>query len=1311
MVTINGESWPAIRYSDADGDICLWLTESSQPYQVALDAPSYSTFEVTVADGKTSSASSDVVENNFNMFNSQLFLVGDRWVLVEMGGYIYPGTFPVGRILASGTLTENTSFHLYWSDPRDIIFYNTYRYGAVFVYSNGRDYNLTLENCRLYGLTVDSLENTGGGTVNIELKGDNLIECLIAEANYNNVSLNFTGELGSHLQVNQLGDPSVDTSIGQCQTKPGEFTWDGFDRVYSDAAGTDSETEMTINSKGSVHISDMSIPVSMMDSATNAPDITINSGKFTCGVPIWDFTVMNGTVIPGSGWDYNQVVAPGANLILETRSTIESPTFGLQHRLEIADLPADQYLSMIEKTSGEGYLGDFINEGIWTDGRGMYVSFMREADTGKKIIFADEDGQAYSYTVRVGTSEHSPGTITAWAEKQTLPELPAALSGGTMHVYPNFIVYNDTLYSRPDGALKPEQMDVNIVLKDGAELTIETESTLTFNSSITGDGNLTLAGAGLKGKGRIEVNSVTILGGTVEFDEISCISTQILGGSVKTGRRIENTTNSSEPLYLVEVPLWSTDVKVDGESYPVSGSGHGRETMYLYLPASAKILEVGERFFYLTRSEGADTLMLTEREDSDGVIDLSKSSAEILSDDLYLYDGHLYRNTQGNTYTVTGEIREGGLIVSGGSPEITLEKVTGSKLDGSAMTVMPGASPIITLDGVTLSTSSGSPIDIHAGASAALALKGENTLTAPNGSPAVRVPKDAKVTIQGTGVLNASGGQYAAAVGGAVQEASGRITITGGTLNLHGNSNAAVGAGSGAQTPAGSIIVTGGAVKAENNIGESGFGTEPVNADGEKLAHLICRLPAQSVSIDGVPCGAVTANDDGMWHLYVLPQKTTITADGKDFLAMPMSIKEAENGSIRLTDEVGGKETQMNTGDMVLEGTEFDLTATPDEGYGLRSGPASGTYRAKVDDNELILSPVSVLPSQLQSTDGWEPVLRETGNPDTPYEVTGSKKELQGEAVLDLGYAVEGTAVAGFTASGRGITAELLIDGQVMKSLELNDTQQSVFYSWASDGTENVVIRFRGKGTIILSSFTLGNETAVSNLTAEFDPIHTLSLEIPDENMGDLENKPSFFVEIQDQNGGALIDRNLSMQGVQVFEDDHIRLIFRDNGSGSILDAFTLIWEDGTDEIKTENPLSLVLKQDVTIGVLTHLEPYYVVVIPETVAMSDNGASAEITAAALKNMQDGDTVDVTVGGLDANGNAVLTRNGAGNQLTVPVINSNGQPMTNGELVVQYANDDTTPVGKLEFGAPVGDRKAGEYTGTITFTIAYQTAGE
>ena len=125
------------------------------------------------------------------------------------------------------------------------------------------------------------------------------------------------------------------------------------------------------------------------------------------------------------------------------------------------------------------------------------------------------------------------------------------------------------------------------------------------------------------------------------------------------------------------------------------------------------------------------------------------------------------------------------------------------------------------------------------------------------------------------------------------------------------------------------------------------------------------------------------------------------------------------------------------------------------------------------------------------------------------------------------------------------------------------------------------------------------------------------------------------------------------------------------------------------------------------------MTPYYVVVIPESIVLNDEDPMpASITASELKNMQDGDTLDVTISGLDADGNATITRDGATNTLDVPVKDADGKPLANGDIAAQFAKNSTVPTqgGTITFGAPVGDRKAGDYTGTVTFTIAYKKAG-
>lgn len=130
-----------------------------------------------------------------------------------------------------------------------------------------------------------------------------------------------------------------------------------------------------------------------------------------------------------------------------------------------------------------------------------------------------------------------------------------------------------------------------------------------------------------------------------------------------------------------------------------------------------------------------------------------------------------------------------------------------------------------------------------------------------------------------------------------------------------------------------------------------------------------------------------------------------------------------------------------------------------------------------------------------------------------------------------------------------------------------------------------------------------------------------------------------------------------------------------------------------------------------TISLLSHTEPYYVVVIPEEIAITETGASAEIGAKKLLNMEEGDALEVRIGGLDDSGNAILTRSGAEDTLAVAVTDEENVALANQALAARFQTNNLTPVegGTVLFGAPQGTKKAGVYTGIITFMIAYKEA--
>lgn len=229
----------------------------------------------------------------------------------------------------------------------------------------------------------------------------------------------------------------------------------------------------------------------------------------------------------------------------------------------------------------------------------------------------------------------------------------------------------------------------------------------------------------------------------------------------------------------------------------------------------------------------------------------------------------------------------------------------------------------------------------------------------------------------------------------------------------------------------------------------------------------------------------------------------------------------------------------------------------------------------------------------------------------------------------------------------------------------------------------------------------------VNAVTASFAESVTFTLTQPEEG------KAIYLYE--DENGKVPVtDIAPELPGEQLWKSTSpVFVRYQDPTGGNTFDNFSLTFEDGTVETKTDPTISLTADKNVTIGVKTHLTPYYVVVIPELIVLNDEDPMpASITASELKNMQDGDTLDVTIGGLDADGNGTITRDGATNTLDVPVRDADGKSLANGDIAAQFAGNNLTPVkgGTITFGAPVGDRKSGDYTGTVTFTIAYKEAG-
>ncbi len=381
------------------------------------------------------------------------------------------------------------------------------------------------------------------------------------------------------------------------------------------------------------------------------------------------------------------------------------------------------------------------------------------------------------------------------------------------------------------------------------------------------------------------------------------------------------------------------------------------------------------------------------------------------------------------------------------------------------------------------------------------------------------------------------------------------ITSTGESqLTLNGSGLTVTGA-----FQVGSLIILGGSRKAVNSMGGSGLGTTPVNGESQSLVPLAFAPSSMGeVWIQGKEWEVAALSDDGKLYLYLVSQATTITVNGQEYLAALASIQEAEHGSLGVYLQDGDTETRLQTGDMVLNGFRLRVVTEPEEGYGLRSGPVSGIYEARVVENRLMLYPVEQMGLDLWSGELWEAATNDILDADrNPTEVYGAKKTLEaGQSVsVELGCAQQGLAVAGVLAYGEGMTAEILVDGKVVRTEALGASETSILYDWQAEGSELISVRFSGNGTVTFVSGVLGVQTPVEEMSAEFATVYTLTLEQPGweetedpENPGQTEEPgqtedPEAYGQ-KDENGLILAlneggrnirDRNLEMDGTIQF--------------------------------------------------------------------------------------------------------------------------------------------------------------------------------
>ena len=194
------------------------------------------------------------------------------------------------------------------------------------------------------------------------------------------------------------------------------------------------------------------------------------------------------------------------------------------------------------------------------------------------------------------------------------------------------------------------------------------------------------------------------------------------------------------------------------------------------------------------------------------------------------------------------------------------------------------------------------------------------------------------------------------------------------------------------------------------------------------------------------------------------------------------------------------------------------------------------------------------------------------------------------------------------------------------------------------------------------------------------------------------------FIEIKVATGNEMI--TLEVEPTDRIEDIKVKIYDK---KGILPADQKLIFadmqlEDGNTlqdySIQKDSTLRLVIPSKRSVTVKYNVDPTYTVTIPATVALGETATIKAENVVVTKGKQ----VEVTL--INANGFKVKTEQGAELGYTV----KNGETIVNEGDTVLTVNPDNGKTGEttLTFTTPETVKFAGDYTGTVTFTIAVNT---